>query len=76
MSSLILQRASYPLLYAVQALESIITDGRLLMMGLVQVLFEGSMLAWIIIWVPALKSASPVRAHLFLCRFLVGYIYT
>jgi len=63
LSSLILT-ASFPVLFVVQALSSIMTDGRLLMMGLVQVLFEGSMLAWIIIWVPALKGAMPVCAHI------------
>lgn len=42
----------------VQALQSIMSDGRLLMMVLVQALFEGSMLVFIVVWVPALKAPS------------------
>ena len=34
------------------------SDGRLLMMVLVQALFEGSMLAFIVVWVPALKQST------------------
>lgn len=43
-----------------QALESIALDGRLLMMGLVQALFEGSMMTWIVVWVPAIQNAPEV----------------
>eukprot|EP00903_Cladosiphon_okamuranus_P019296 g17737.t1 len=41
-----------------EALESIASDGRLLMIILVQALFEGSMLAFIVVWVPALKQST------------------
>lgn len=43
-----------------QALENIALDGRLLMMGLVQALFEGSMMTWIVVWVPAIQNAPEV----------------
>lgn len=46
--------------FAGQALERIAGDSRLLMMGLVQVLFEGSMMTWVILWVPAFQNASQV----------------
>lgn len=36
------------------------SDGRLLMMLVVQALFEGSLLVWILIWVPAVTEASEV----------------
>eukprot|EP00904_Undaria_pinnatifida_P006550 jgi/Undpi1/3024/HiC_scaffold_14.g06401.m1 len=46
-----------PFNVAIGALESIALDGRLLMMGLVQALFEGSMMTWIVLWVPAIQNA-------------------
>lgn len=49
----------------VQALESIVSDGRLLMMVLVQALFEGSMLAFIVVWVPALKQSTVTAVLVF-----------
>ena len=49
-----------------QAWAHMMGDSRLLLMGLVQVLFEGSMLAWVVIWVPVLEAAPPsqARSHL------------
>lgn len=31
-------------------------------MGLVQVLFEGSMMTWVVLWVPVFQNALQVRA--------------
>lgn len=37
------------------------SDGRLLMMVLVQALFEGSMTVWILAWVPVILHTSQVH---------------
>lgn len=58
----------------VQALASIVSDGRLLMMVLVQALFEGSMLAFIIVWVPALKASTVSCIFIVFARFFRAII--
>lgn len=42
----------------VQAVGSIVSDGRLLMMLLVQALFEGALLVFVTFWVPALIGST------------------
>lgn len=37
---------------------SLVGDGRLLMLGLVQVLVEAAVIMWAIFWVPALQDAA------------------
>lgn len=43
-----------------KAFGSIVSDGRLVMMSAVQALFEGVMLAYVVLWVPAIEAAALV----------------
>lgn len=42
--------------FAFQALRRIASDGRLVLMAVVQVLFEGAMSVWIHMWAPCLEQ--------------------
>lgn len=57
-------------------MESIALDGRLLMMGLVQALFEGSMMTWIVLWVPAIQNAPEVCFTCYCLPYFMQSIYT
>ncbi|CAM9613060.1 unnamed protein product [Ascophyllum nodosum] len=54
--------SSSPVRHIKEAWAHMMGDSRLLLMGLVQVLFEGSMLAWVVIWVPVLEAAPPSQS--------------
>lgn len=46
--------------FAMKAFGNIVSDGRLVMMSAVQALFEGVMLAYIVLWAPAIEAAALV----------------
>lgn len=52
-------------MYMIQAWRHMMADSRLIIMGMVQTLFEGCMFTWILIWVPVLQNAPPSQVRHF-----------